>query len=107
MSAAPVTGFTPGPWRAVSDPHREVGNHPDVQRFSVWSGKRPIMDGYVLLPEDAALIASAPQMAADLAALRASHAEMLAALKLAEAVLGETHANKIIRETLARAEALS
>jgi hypothetical protein len=49
---------TPGEWQVTETPHSEPG-HPDVERYRVYAGKRPIIDGYVLTKEDADLIAAA------------------------------------------------
>lgn len=46
---------TKGRLRFDCDPHQEIG-HSDVSRYRLWSDKRPIIDGYVIVKEDAARI---------------------------------------------------
>lgn len=96
MSAA--SGHTPGPWEVVyarngypyqirstaASPHKP-GGIVDVTRWASIS-----LPSSAEGAANAALIASAPTLLAENAALRASNAEMLAALRKALLILTET-----------------
>lgn len=55
------TKFTPTPWEVESDNHKEIGQV-ELGRFRLKSGKRPIIDGYILNEEDAAHIVKCVNM---------------------------------------------
>jgi dienelactone hydrolase len=67
---------TPTPWRTEKLPHIERG-HEDVPRFRLWSGKTPVIDGFILDEQDAAFIVRAVN----------SHDRLVEALRLVRSII--------------------
>ena len=84
---------TRGPWRTQYVPDTEMG-HPDIPRWRIWSGRVPIIDGYVLADDDARLIAAAPDL----------HAALCRMLEMFGPGNQDTHAVRSAHAALAKAE---
>lgn len=105
---APVTppaavGFTPGPWRL--EPAEDGGRVLACDDRATIVHEPPASPFNPQVRADAALIASAPTLHAENAALRDSNAEMLAALRECAELLAYYRTDEEDAQAIGRAEA--